>query len=301
MNDTKGCKRHTTKVSLISLRKYLVVRLEENKLFLVFENRRSMCYDVAAGTKSALKYAKHRGDSPEIIAELEKQLELWLQKEGKHYHASGFIHPELMVFTNEKPFQPQAYVWGLIPHWVRLRDVAMNMMKQTLNARAETLFEKPSFKESAQSKRCLVYIDAFYEHHHFGGKAYPFHISMKDGSPLSIAGIWDEWLDRDTGEVFHTVSMVTTGANDMMKRIHNNPRSENSRMPVILPRGKQEEWLSVYRSREDEYRLQQLLVPFDEDLLEYHTVRRIRGPHAMGNVPEAADEFVYEELSEFNR
>lgn len=259
-----------------------------------------MCYDVAAGTKSALKYAKHRGDDPEMIAELEKQLQLWINTSA-HFHAvSGFAHPHLLVFTDDKPYTPQSFQWGLIPFWVKQKSIAATLMNQTLNARAESMFDKPSFRESAKHKRCLVYVDAFYEYHHFNGKTFPYHIAMKDGSPMVFAGLWDEWTDRETGEVIPTVSIVTIKGNEIMSRIHNNPKLNEARMPAILLKSDQNQWLQPVQTEEDELKLTQWLQPIASELLECHTVRRLKGKEALGNVPEAAEEFIYQELSSFS-
>lgn len=255
-----------------------------------------MCYDVAAGTKSALKYAKHRGDDPTIIQELEKQLELWLSPASTFHHVSGFAHPPLMVFTNEQPFVPQAFTWGLIPHWIKDKASAAAIMNKTLNARAESIFDKPSFREAAIHKRCLIYIDAFYEYHHYRGKTYPFHIAMKDASPMILAGLWENWTDRETGEVVHTCSIVTTMANEKMTIIHNNPKLEEARMPAILTKETQDAWLAPCHSDADKSSLLELTKPLPTEHFTYHTVRRLKGKNAPGNVPEAEEEFRYEEL-----
>jgi putative SOS response-associated peptidase YedK len=260
-----------------------------------------MCYDTKSGLKLSLKYAKHRGDDPAEIAELERLIKLFTFSFEKHYHVSGFAHPQLMVFTNEKPFVPQGYVWGLIPHWIKDKPSANITANQTLNARAETIFEKPAFRQSARNKRCLIYVDAFYEHHHAFGKTFPYHVSMKDGSPLSLAGLWDEWVNKETGEIVSTCSIITTTANKTMSRIHNHPKLEGPRMPVILPKDKQNEWLSEFETDEDIKRLTDLLVPFDDELLEAYTVRRLKGKEATGDNENAEKEYVYAELNEAGR
>jgi putative SOS response-associated peptidase YedK len=202
-----------------------------------------------------------------------------------------------MVFTNEKPDEPQAFVWGLIPSWVKSAVDAKKFYNQTLNARGETIFEKPSFKTPAKSKRCLVYIDGFYEFYHAGGKTYPFHIVMKDDSPMALAGLYDEWVNKETGEIVHSVTLVTTKANETMSRIHNNPKADEARMPVILPKEKQNEWLAPIHSDEDRKRIEALIVPFDDSQLKYYTVRPLKGKNAVGDTPEALEEFEYPELA----
>jgi putative SOS response-associated peptidase YedK len=253
-----------------------------------------MCYDVKSGTKALLKYAKHRGDDPEYIKRLEQELELWTKTAQTFYHVNGFAHPKLLVFTNDKPTTPRYFSWGLIPHWVKDSAQASILANQTLNARAESIFEKPAFKKAAMHQRCLIYLDAFYEHHHYQKKTFPYHIDMRDETPLAIAGLWDEWINPETGELHQTCSIVTTRANPMMAQIHNNPKQSEARMPAILPKEKQNEWLQESNPE----RLKELLMPFDEDRLRYRTVQRLKGKEALGNCPEATLEFYYPELNQ---
>lgn len=256
-----------------------------------------MCYDVAQVLDRKIKYARHRKDDPDYIKELEEKLEKWQRERGPKYHASGFAHPELLVFTNEQPYEPKACVWGLIPGWVKDKATATKLYNQTLNARGETIFEKPAFRNAAKNKRCLIYVDGFFEHHHLEGKTYPFYVTMKDGSPVVLAGLWEEWVDTETGEIIPTVSIVTTHANKIMEKIHNNPKAEGPRMPVILPRDRQDEWLAPCKTDADKQRLQQLLLPFSEHEMSYHTVAKLRGKEAIGNVAGALEKREYAELS----
>nr|MBP6625445.1 SOS response-associated peptidase [Chitinophagaceae bacterium] len=243
-----------------------------------------MCYDVTSATKHKLKYAKHRREKLEDIAALEKELDKWIQDLPAMYHVNGFAHPELLVFTQDQPYQPQIMHWGLIPSWVKNKEQAKEIANQTLNARAETLLEKASFRQAVKQRRCVIYIDAFYEHHHLNKKTFPYHILMQDESPMAIAGLWDEWLDKETGEVSRTLSMITTQGNAMLAKIHNHPKASGPRMPVILPKDKQDEWLKEMTDDELLQCIQKLLVPFDENLLQSYTVRRLKGKDAIGNI-----------------
>jgi putative SOS response-associated peptidase YedK len=255
-----------------------------------------MCYDAVSATQSSLKYAKHRGDDLDVIERLEKQLEQLKITFPKFYHVSGFAHPKLITFTQDKPFEAQAMNWGLIPSWAKSKQDAKDISNKTINARSESIFDKPSFRSSAKGKRCLIYLDAFYEHHHLNGKTFPYHIAMKDGSPLAIAGLWDEWVDTETGEILRSVSLVTTVGNATLTKIHNNPKAEGPRMPVILPKEKQDEWLIPCNTEEDKKKILSLAVPLADELLEFHTVKRLKGKEAIGNIPEAEQEFAYMEL-----
>jgi putative SOS response-associated peptidase YedK len=254
-----------------------------------------MCYDVVSATRTLLKYAKHRQDAPELIAALERKLQR-LTGLTPLYYASGFDHPSLLVFTNDQAYEPQLFSWGLIPAWIKTEVMANKIANQTLNAKMEYLWEKPSFKQAAQHQRCIIYLDAFYEHYHYQGKTFPYRIGMKDKSPLIVAGIWETWKHPRTDQFIKTVSIITTTGNAKMGQIHNNPKLEGPRMPAILSREQQNEWLQLSGAESQPKALQALLKPFPEDLMEFYTVRRLKGKEAVGNKPEAEKEFLFPEL-----
>src|SRR5216110_2044366 len=116
--------------------------------------------------------------------------------------------------------------WGLIPSW-------SNDGKGFINARAETLEEKPSFSESFRLRRCLIPADGFYEWQRSGKIAQPYYFQMKDESPFAFAGIWDEW--QGDGKAIASCAIITTTANELLASIHN-------RMPVILPSESEDKW-----------------------------------------------------------
>ncbi len=251
-----------------------------------------MCYSAVSLTRQLIKYAKHRSDDEKIIQELQKQLEIIITASNKNYFADAYAHPKLLVFTNEKPYYPQLFYWGLIPKWVKAKEDALKIANQTLNARCETIFEKPTFKNAAFSKKCLIYLDAFYEYHHFNNKTYPFYISSKNDEPLAIGGIWEEWVDSETAEIINTVSIITTKANSLLQKIHNNPKQIEPRMPLIIPKEKQEEWLQGNTKEET----QSFFKPFDASLLKAFTVNKLKGKNASGNTVNAVKEYYYPEL-----
>jgi putative SOS response-associated peptidase YedK len=256
-----------------------------------------MCYDAQSATLAQLKYALHRGDA-HWAEELQRKLFELNPTAFPYYHASGYSHPPLLVFTNAEPMRPQMFSWGLIPYWTKTAADAEKIRNQTLNAKGETIFEKPSFRTPARSRRCLVYLDAFYEHHHAGKLTYPFRISMRDGSPLAVAGLWDEWTDRDTGEIVRTVTIVTTTGNQLMSKIHNNPRAEmGPRMPVILPKDKQDAWLAECRTDADKAKLMELIRPLDDGILTAWPVGKLRGKEAVGNRAEVMNAVTYPALA----
>lgn len=253
-----------------------------------------MCYSVVSVTRQLVKYAKHRSDDAVKIDELLRELELIVTSQYQFYLADGFAHPRLLVFTNKEPYKPQLFYWGLIPPWIKTKTDALKITNQTLNARAETIFEKPAFKSSAKNKRCIIYIDAFYEHHHFNNNTYPFHISEINDEPLILGGIWSEWANPETGEIIPTVSIVTTKANTLLKKIHNNPKQTEARMPLILKKEDQEKWLNSLSEKE----LKDLLIPHDNLILKAHTVNKLKGKNSCGNSPLAEKPHQYQELKE---
>ncbi len=152
--------------------------------------------------------------------------------------------------------------WGLIPSWAKEESIGSKM----INARAETLAEKPSFKRLLHSKRCLVVSDGFYEWRQEGrGPKTPMYITVKDGELFAFAGLWDTWKNPD-GQVIRTCTIITTEPNELMASIH-------TRMPAILPRDARDIWLDT--AIRDEHALLPLLAPYPADQMEVRPVSRL--------------------------
>ena len=252
-----------------------------------------MCYDIKTSLEAQLKRARRYNDQ-EAIAEIEKKLAPYTDL--PLFHASGFQHPKVFIYTDAEPELPSVATWGLIPHWVKDAVQKKKIWNNTLNARGETIFDKPSFRYSARNKRAIVYIDGFYEHHHHQGKTYPFYISRKDGQPMALAALWSDWQDPETGEWIQSFSIVTAEGNPMMATIHNNPKLQGPRMPLILPGELEDEWLQSVNDELDIQKIEELVQSYPEEELKAHPVGRIRGKEYKGNVPEISDEVVYEDL-----
>ena len=255
-----------------------------------------MCYDKSYLTKKKEFYANRYGDHPEEVEYLKDQLnKLNLQPV---YHTSGFDHPEVPVIIDSS-MKIELYSWGLIPNWIKSPAEAVKMSNSTINARAETMFEKPAFREPARFQRCLVLVDSFFEHHHKNGKTFPYRIKFINDDPMILAGLWDEWTDSTSGITRRTYTVVTTKANSLMTRIHNNPKaSEGPRMPLILPKALANDWLTPIHEKADQDLIESLIQPYDEAQLEAFPVKRLRGKEAVGNVPEALQLIRYPELEE---
>ncbi len=148
--------------------------------------------------------------------------------------------------------------WGLIPSWAKDPSIGNRM----INARAETLAEKPSFRRALQKRRCLVLADGFYEWKQEGRKKTPMYITLKSHEVFGFAGLWEAWKSPD-GETIHSCTIITTTPNSFMESIHN-------RMPVILSREAETPWLD--RSLENPTRLLPLLTPYTEETMEAYAV-----------------------------
>ncbi|MAP54941.1 SOS response-associated peptidase [Altibacter sp.] len=252
-----------------------------------------MCYDIKASLEAQLNRARRRNDLQAIDEIMERLLPL---TDLPIHHASGFSHPEVLIYTDRSPDFPEVATWGLIPHWVKDIEQSKKLWNNTLNARGETIFEKPSFRAAAASNRCVIFVDGFYEHHHYSGHTYPFFIYQNGGKPLPLAGLWSEWTDPDSGGVTLSFSIVTTSGNSLLSRIHNNPKLKGSRMPVILLEEEEDEWLQPIQDELDKERIENLIRDYPEGKLKAHPVARLRGKEYAGNVEGIADEIIYPEL-----
>ncbi|PVY42332.1 SOS response-associated peptidase [Pontibacter virosus] len=194
-----------------------------------------------------------------------------LAKSLKDSHYNAAPSQNLPVVTNEQPDVIQFFSWGLQPFWAK----DAKAVKRAINARAETLGEKPSFRKLLDSKRCLVPADGFFEWQKTEQGKVPYRILLKDEDTFSFAGLWDEWLDKSTGEILHTYTIITTEANDLVKPIHD-------RMPVILSPEAEELWLDAHESQEE---LLSLLKPYDSKAMKAYPVSPLVNA-AQNNVPE---------------
>ena len=123
--------------------------------------------------------------------------------------------------------------WGLVPFWAKDPSIGNRM----INARAETVAEKPSYRHAFKHRRCLVLADGFYEWRKEAGGKTPYFISLASGEPFALAGLWENWTDKASGESLQTTALITTGANAFMAPLHH-------RMPVILEAATASSWLA---------------------------------------------------------
>ena len=163
-----------------------------------------------------------------------------------------------LTVTNGSGRQGSYMRWGLIPSWAKSASVGSRM----INARVETVAERPSFRTSFQRRRCLVVADGFYEWEKRGSSRRPMRIVMASGEPFAFAGLWDAWRDPK-GEVVRSCAIITTSANELLSPIHD-------RMPVILPRELESLWLD--HDFRDYAALAGILTPYITDEMEAYEV-----------------------------
>ena len=123
--------------------------------------------------------------------------------------------------------------WGLVPFWAKDASIGNRM----INARAETVAEKPAYRAAYRHRRCVVLADGFYEWRREGDAKTPYFISLASGEPFALAGLWEIWKDKESGDSLQTTTLITTAANDFMTPLHH-------RMPVILESNSAGEWLA---------------------------------------------------------
>ena len=163
--------------------------------------------------------------------------------------------------------------WGLIPSWAKDPSIGNRM----INARAETVAEKPAFRSAVRRRRCLVLADGFYEWRRVAGgrTKRPMRIVLKTGEPFAFAGLWETWRDPAGGRI-QSCAIVTTKANDLLKPIHD-------RMPVILPREVEPLWLDASVDEPD--LLAYMFRPYDSNGMDAYEVSTLVNS-AGNNVPD---------------
>ena len=167
------------------------------------------------------------------------------------------------VVTNDGSSKLDFFTWGLVPFWAKDPSIGSRM----INARAETLTEKPSFKNAFKRRRCLILADGFYEWQKLPGdkSKTPMFIHMKDGKPFAFAGLWEDWHSPDGSQIL-SATIITTNPNELMAPIHN-------RMPVILPESTYEQWLTP--GEIDTQNLSALLQPYPAAAMEAYAVSHL--------------------------
>lgn len=194
-----------------------------------------------------------------------------IQNISCQYQPSWNIVPNQLipaVINHNGMNQLVCFRWGLIPSWSKDPTIAKNL----INARAETVDQKPSFKDAFQRRRCLIVADGFYEWKREGGKKMPLYYYLKSGRPFGFAGLYETWISPDKKEI-NTCVIITTDANELIAPVHD-------RMPVILSHEQEKAWLAGDVA-DVEY-LKSILKPYPAEEMDSKTGI---GPHS-GMAPE---------------
>ncbi len=190
--------------------------------------------------------------SPEVIAERFNLL--WLPEISAHYN----IAPDQMipvVLATPEGRRVAHLKWGLIPSWAT--DPAMGA--RLINARAESLADKPAFRNAYRKRHCLIPADAFYEWKPIGARKQPYYIYMADKKPFAMGGLWEYWINA-AGETVETCVLITTDANELLAKFH-------GRMPLIIRPGDYDAWLDASNPMVEE-----LLKPFPSEEMRCYPV-----------------------------
>ena len=172
---------------------------------------------------------------------------------------------KLPVIINTKPKQLSFFQWGLIPFWAKDPGIGFKL----INARGETLSEKPAFRQAFEKRRCLIPANGFYEWRKTDKT--PFRIFMKNEKIFALAGIWESWKDAE-GRLINSFSIITTSPNKLMESIHD-------RMPVILQPEHEEDWLKENNTEQ----LSKLLIPFNSTKMEAYPIsKKVNSPKNTG-------------------
>lgn len=239
-----------------------------------------MCFSVSYLTHKNEVYARRLGISTDKETSFFAQLDQVRNYIGVAWYRSGFEFPGLPVLTLFPELKVIPGFWGLIPHWAKSKDKQKDLIKHTLNARIETLLEKPSFKKATEKNRCIVMLDGFFEYKHIEKKAHPYYITYLDKRPMLIGGIYE--IAPDNVPFSITLSIVTKPGTALMTEIHNKSQAGEPRMPLILEGDYLQKWTS-YPAQEAIQECKNLEI----NNLTAIPVGSLTGKNGIGNKPQA--------------
>ncbi len=211
-----------------------------------------MCFYVAA-TKTALQLANRYNAQLSLFDDYQPQEKV-----------NGFSLPLLPVIAQDEQIEIRAMQWGLIPHWYKETDTK-EIQRMTLNARSETIYSKPAFRDAIVKRRCILPVSSFYEWRHEGNKKIPYRIYVWDNEIFSLGAVYEIWKNPTTGELVQSFSIITTPANPLMAYVHNS----KLRMPLIINPSDELNWISPQATQEA---ILALLRPYEETYMQAETI-----------------------------
>ena len=209
----------------------------------------------------ALALANRYGRKTDIIEEIHEIL-------GGQYKITAFIHPECPIITSDESIDVAK--WGLIPAWTKTPEEAAKIRKMTINARAETVFNLPSFRKRILSGRCLIPSTGYFEFHHSGKEVIPYYIFLRNEEIFSLGAVFEIWHDPLTNEQVKTFSVITVPANELCAKIHNGGKNPY-RMPLIIGRNDEECWLDGSMNVKD---IKSFFQPFESLAMDAYPITR---------------------------
>lgn len=254
-----------------------------------------MCFHIQVHTSKKSALNKYYGFSDGVISDLQTQLSVFQDSILPYYHVSGFDHPEVLCVDNA--FNLTKKRWGLVPSWAKTVKDAREISNKTINARSETVFEKPAYKTAIDQGRCIVFVEGYYEHHHSGGQTFPFRFFNPEKEQLALAAISETWVNTETGELHDSFSLLTTAGNEKASLVHNNPKMKHARMPLVL--GSATDVQLFLENGNDSDVLHLLSRSCREIELKAQSVAKIVGKNASANTKDSLVKIDYPELGFF--
>ncbi len=178
-----------------------------------------------------------------------------------HYFvANGFENPYLPITSSDHPLLIKEALWKLIPNLEKNLKEAKKY-SNTINIPCERLFTSASLKKYITGQRCLLWVQGFYElHYHSKDETVPYYIVASNCDPFTIGGVYNDWLNQETGEIIKTFAIITTSANEFLKEINN----KKQRMPLIIKAEDRKKWIE--QSRKDE--IIEMMKPVEDGYLD---------------------------------
>lgn len=234
-----------------------------------------MCFNISLQLKKARMEERFNAVYPDDLPYEEK------------FHASAFDRPGHPVLTSSQPGRFQIMTWGLIPSWIKSEKDAYEISLKTMNARFESITEKPSFRQVAKTNRCIIPVTGFFEWQQVDNKKIPWFITVNNDDAFSLAGLWSEWSNHQNGEIVRTFTIITTEATGLMAEIHNTKK----RMPAILTPDGEKDWLNPVITTSD---YSSVIKPINDNLLKAYTISPlISNSRQNRNVPEVLLPYSY--------
>lgn len=212
-----------------------------------------------------------------------------------YFHENGFDFKTTPIIATAHPNELVLYNWGLIPWWSKSLADGIKLRLQTLNCISEEMYDKPSFRDAAKDgQRCLIPCTSFFEWQWRNPddkktEKIPHNIHVKGQTLFSIAGIYSKFKDKASETTYLTYTVLTTVANKRMAEIHNSKK----RMPVIIPREYEKDWLNPMLTKDD---VLALCRPIDTDQIQDHTISKlITSKKENTDVPQVLEPLAYPE------